>query len=99
MPFDHCTLQGGNAVQVALLSYNAQAGDAIGNQVAEKLAFFLDRGAEVRVFVESEQRLHAVVQPHCQRLDADRPARADWEFLATADLIVVEYGHFYSLLT
>src|SRR5205823_2625702 len=82
-----------NPMRVALLSHNAQAGDAIGNQIAEKLAFFLDRGADVRVFVESEHRLHAAVRPHCQRLDGS--AR---RFLAAADLVVAEYGHDYEAL-
>ncbi len=86
-------------MRVALLSYNAQSGDAIGNQVAEKVAFFHDRGADVRVFVESDQRLHAGVRPYCVRLDSARPVRNDWDFLTSADLIVVEYGHTYSLLS
>src|SRR5687767_7975027 len=46
-------------MRVALLTCNAQTRNAIGNQVAEKLAFFLERGAEVRVFLESALRVHA----------------------------------------
>src|SRR5205085_7795156 len=86
------------AVRVALFTYNAQAGDAIGNQVAEKLAFFLDRGAAVRVFVECDARLQPAVQPYCRRLDPVQPAPADWQFISSADLLIVEYGHAYSLL-
>jgi glycosyltransferase involved in cell wall biosynthesis len=85
-------------MRVALLTYNAQAGDAIGNQVAEKLAFFSDRGADVRVFVESDQRLHPALRPFCQQLTSPEPVGEGWQFLASADLVVVEYGQYYGLL-
>lgn len=85
-------------MRVAILTHNAQAGDAIGNQVAEKVALFLDRGAHVRVIIEGGQRLHPAVRPHCDVLR--QPAtRADlWPFLSSADLIVVEYSQYYRLL-
>jgi glycosyltransferase involved in cell wall biosynthesis len=85
-------------MRVALLSYNARAGDAIGNQIAEKLAFFLERGADVRLFVESANRLHPAVEPYCQGLNAAQADGEEWRFLSSADLIVVEYGQYYSLL-
>jgi glycosyltransferase involved in cell wall biosynthesis len=85
-------------MRVALLSHNAQAGDAIGNLVAEKLAFFLDHGADVGVLVESTQRLHPAVRPHCLKMPTPEPYGEAWEFLSGADLIVVEYGHYYRLL-
>ena len=85
-------------MRVALLSHNAPAGDAVGNQVADKLAFFLDRGADVRVFVESDQRLHPAVRPHCRTLPAPEPRGEGWRFLSSADLVVVEYGQYYRLL-
>lgn len=85
-------------MRVALLSANARAGDAIGNQIAEKLAFFLDRQADVRVYVESTERLHPAVRRHCRRLDVQRPADDDWAFLTSADLVVAEFGHAYSML-
>jgi hypothetical protein len=53
-------------MRVAILTANAYAGDAIGNQVAEKVAFFLDRGAEVRVFSDSHHRLHPRVRLCCR---------------------------------
>jgi glycosyltransferase involved in cell wall biosynthesis len=84
-------------MRVAQLSHNARAGDAIGNTVAEKLAFFLDRGADVRVFVECGERLHPAVRPFCHPLaHTDRHGARD--FLTAADLVVVEYGHYYRLL-
>lgn len=85
-------------MRVALVSHNARSGDAIGNQVAEKLAFFLERGAEVRVFVESAARIHPDVARHHQLMTAEAMGDA-WEFLSTADLVCVEFGQFYALLT
>jgi glycosyltransferase involved in cell wall biosynthesis len=85
-------------MRVALLTYNAQAGDAIGNQVAKKLSFFLNHGALVRVFLESEHRLHPQVRPHAQRLDGIEPAGPAWEFLSSADLMIVEFGQYYPAL-
>jgi glycosyltransferase involved in cell wall biosynthesis len=85
-------------MRVALLSANARAGDAIGNQVAEKLAFFFDRGADVRVFLESGDHLHPVVGRHCRVVNDIEPDAETSAFLSSADLIVVEYGHFYTLL-
>jgi glycosyltransferase involved in cell wall biosynthesis len=85
-------------MRAALLSHNAQAGDAIGNQVAEKLAFFVDRGAAVRVFVESDKRLHPAVRPYCRVIAEPQPSGDSWEFLSAADLIIVDYGQYYPLL-
>ncbi len=83
-------------MRVALVSYNAKAGDAIGNQVAEKLAFFVERGAEVRVFLESADRLHPRLS-NCQLMKAETEGKA-WDFLSSADLACFEFGQFYSLL-
>jgi glycosyltransferase involved in cell wall biosynthesis len=85
-------------MRVALLSHNAQAGDAIGNQLAEKLAFFLDRGADVRVFVESERHLHPSVRAHCRLVASPEPSGEGWQFITSADLVVVEYGQYYPML-
>src|SRR5262245_36641574 len=85
-------------MRVALLSYNAQAGDAIGNQVAQKLAFFLECGAEVRVFVESAKRLHRAVRPHCRWLERPLPEGEEWDYISSADLVIVEFGQYYALV-
>src|SRR6266849_5247720 len=92
-------------MRVAFLSFSAPAGDAIGNQVAEKLAFFLERGADVRVFLESNHRLHPALRDLSlsarvmQRTLIDESQREEsWEFLATADLILVDYSQYYALL-
>src|SRR5262245_25539562 len=85
-------------MRVAFLSHNAQSGDAIGNQLAEKLAFFVERGADVRVFVERAEQLHPVVRPHAEVLKSE-PRGQGWQWLAAADLVIVEFGQFYELLT
>jgi glycosyltransferase involved in cell wall biosynthesis len=84
-------------MRVALLSRTARAGDAIGNQVAEKLSAFVERGADVRVFLESVERLHPQVAPHARQLHAET-AGEEWEFVRSADLVCVEFGQYYALL-
>jgi O-antigen biosynthesis protein len=85
-------------MRVALLSYNAQIHNAVGNHIAEKVRFFQERGAQVRVFVQDVRRLHPelcdctseVRQPH-----TDGPV---WDELQKADLIFVVYAKYYDLL-
>jgi glycosyltransferase involved in cell wall biosynthesis len=86
-------------MRVALLSASARAGDAIGNQVAEKLSFFRDRAADVRVFVEDDRHLHPAVGPVCQVVRSCEPRGEVWRFLRGADLVVAEFGQYYSLLS
>jgi len=85
-------------MRVALLSFNARAGDAIGNIVAEKLLFFLERGADVRVLLESTAHLHPTLQPFARQASNSRLTDEDWQFLSSADLVLVEYGQYYRLL-
>jgi glycosyltransferase involved in cell wall biosynthesis len=92
-------------MRVALLGFSAPAGDAIGHQLAEKLTFFLERGADVRAFLESDHRLHPACRDLPVRVHEITRARNDesqeeesWEFLETADLIIVDYSQFYDLL-
>jgi glycosyltransferase involved in cell wall biosynthesis len=85
-------------MRVALLSAFAPAHDAIGNQLAEKVAFFCDRGADVRVFVESDRRLHPGVRDFCQVVESPNPAGPAWEFVAAADLLIADYSQYYTLL-
>src|SRR2546421_7476832 len=92
------TVQGRTFMRVAFLSHNAHAGDATGRQLAEKVAFFLDRGADLRVYLESVQRLHPGLKPYARRVTVGRVPAADHQFLTSADLIVVEFGQFYGLL-
>src|SRR5947207_12861998 len=92
-------------MRVAFLACSAPAGDAIGNQLAEKCAFFLERGADVRVFLESDHRLHPALQNLSFNAGSVLRTRTDesqheenWKFLTTADLIFVDYSQYYSLL-
>jgi glycosyltransferase involved in cell wall biosynthesis len=85
-------------MRVAILSHNAPSGDAIGDQVAAKVCFFAGRGAEVRVFVESDIRLHPEVRPFAHFATAGTVSDTDRAYLACCDLIVAEFGQYYPLL-
>jgi glycosyltransferase involved in cell wall biosynthesis len=85
-------------MRVVLLSQSAQAGDAIGRQIAAKVAFFTDRGAKVRLFVESDRRLHPGLRPFTHRFAPARPYGPHWRSLTAADFIIVEYSQYFSML-
>ena len=85
-------------MRVALLNRSAASGDAIGNQIAEKVAFFLDWGADVRVFLECDDGLSPALRPYSQLLDAGKSENGSLRFLSTADLILVEYSQWYEML-
>jgi glycosyltransferase involved in cell wall biosynthesis len=84
-------------MRVALLTQNARAGDAIGRHVAEKAAYFLDRGAYVRVVVADDRDTHPALRSLTLR-QSDRPSGDGWQALKSADLIVIDYSQFYPLL-
>src|SRR5713226_5487669 len=90
--------QGSTFMRVALLSRNAASGDAVGNQIAEKVAFFLDRGADVRVFLESDDRLPPALRIYTQVLDLGKSENNSLRFLSSADLIFVEYSQLFEML-
>lgn len=85
-------------MRVALLSHSAPAGDAIGRQLAEKVAFFQDRGFQVRLFVETDRRLVSSLRPVTRQYSPIRTTGEDWRYLCTSDLIVVEYSQYFGLL-
>lgn len=85
-------------MRVGLLSYNARAHDAVGNHVAETAAFFLERGAAVRVVVQSTERLHAELRGCAQAVDDVEPRGPVWDFLAGADLVILQYSQACELL-
>lgn len=85
-------------MRVALLSHSAPAGDAIGRQLAEKVAFFQDRGFQVRLFVETDRRLVPALRPVTRRFSPARPTGEEWRYLCTADFIVVEYSQYFGML-
>ena len=84
-------------MRVALVSHNARFGDAIGNLVADKLELFLERGADVGVFLESMDGLHPRLKSHAEQIRAE-PTGPGWDFLVDADLVCVEFGQWYELL-
>jgi O-antigen biosynthesis protein len=85
-------------MRVALLSANAPAHDAVGNHIAEKVAFFADRGADVRLFVLSGERLHPAVRPFCQILSDAQPSGNAWSFACQADLVIADFSQYHPLL-
>jgi len=84
-------------MRVALLSHNARYGDAIGRQVAAKAAFFRDRGADVRVYVECGRQLHPTLDPYALVVDDATPLNDIAADIRACDLAIVEFGHHYRL--
>src|SRR5262249_31687433 len=85
-------------MRVGLISCNGQARDAVGNHLAEKLAFFVDRGAAVRVFLQTANRLHPALSRHVVLVDKVQKSGAAWEFLKGADLVIADFAVAYDLL-
>jgi glycosyltransferase involved in cell wall biosynthesis len=85
-------------MRVAFLTHNACAGDAIGNQLAEKVRFFVDRAADTRVFLEDAKRLHSQIVPFARLVEDLTPDAEFWQYLRSCDLIFVEYAQYHSLL-
>lgn len=88
-------------MRVALFSRNACDGDAIGQQVAAKLAYFQQRGAEVRVFLNE---IHQCRSDITENLLIIATAEQVWrdhaqrDYLVSCDLILAEFGSSYDLL-
>ncbi len=85
-------------MRVGLISFNGQAGNAIGNHLAEKLAFFVERGADVRVFLQEGARLHPALAQHVHVMSEVQTSGPAWDFLAGADLVIVDFAQAYNLL-
>ena len=60
-------------MRVGLLAHSARIGDAIGRQIAAKLDFFRDCGAEVRAILATDGGVDARLRPFVRRLSAQRP--------------------------
>jgi len=84
-------------VRVAFLAANARAGDGVGNHLAEMARFFLERNADLGVFVESGDHLHPLLRPHV-RIIPDAIPHEDRDYIASSDLLLVQYTHYYPLL-
>ncbi len=85
-------------MRVALLSYNAQFHNAVGNHVAEKARFFQERGADVRVFVQDARRLHPDLRSCSREISEPSVDGPVWDYLRQADLVFAVYGQYYDLL-
>jgi O-antigen biosynthesis protein len=85
-------------MRVAILSHNARTQDAVGNQIAEKVRFFQERGAEVRLFVENGVRLHPDVKDVACIAGPPTLEGPDWQYLCGTDLIFAVYGQYHQLL-
>ncbi|HEV8059019.1 MAG TPA: glycosyltransferase, partial [Gemmataceae bacterium] len=85
-------------MRVAILSHQAPAGDAIGNGIADKAAFFVDRNAQVRLFVEVTRPIHPRLRPLAHGITGADASRDALAFMADADLLLVEYGQYYPAL-
>src|SRR5687768_1671392 len=85
-------------MRVAILSHNARMNDAVGNQIAEKVRFFQERGAEVRLFVENDIRLHPDVKEVATVCGPPVLEGPVWEYLRGTDLIFAVYGQYHELL-
>ena len=85
-------------MRVAILSHQAPAGDAIGNSIADKAAFFLDRSAQVRLFVEVIRPIHQRLRILAHGISHPEERHDAVAFMADADLVLVEYGQYYSAL-
>lgn len=86
------------ALRVALVANAAPGRNAVGNLVAEKASFFLERQADVRVFVESTASLHPALRRLARAVDAATLEGPDWAFVRDADLVLFEYSQGFGLL-
>jgi glycosyltransferase involved in cell wall biosynthesis len=85
-------------MRVGLISYNGRARDAIGNHLAEKAGFFVDRGAEVRVFLQNADRLHPALAQHVTTVNEVKSNGPVWDFLEGSDLVIADFSQAYELL-
>src|SRR5438094_6343002 len=85
-------------MRVALLSCNAQIYNAVGNHIAEKVRFFQERGAEVRLFVQDTRRLHPDVRACTHEVTEPSATGPAWDYLRQADLVFAIYAQYHDLL-
>jgi glycosyltransferase involved in cell wall biosynthesis len=83
-------------MRVALFSRNARSADAIGQQVNAKLQYFLQRGAEVRLYLEEAGHLPLDVKTIVGT--AARTWKTEQDYLKSSDLVIAEFGAAYDLM-
>ncbi len=90
-------------MRVALVSANAQARDAIGNHLVDKVRFFVDRHADVHVYLSSLVGLHPslATSPSSSRplaVAVETWSQDAWADLISRDLVLFEFSQDYDLL-
>jgi glycosyltransferase involved in cell wall biosynthesis len=85
-------------MRVAQIAHSAPFGDAIGNQIAARAAFFREHAADVRIYVESDSRLHPSLLPLAQAVVSELEREAILGDLRQCDLIIVDYSQSFRLL-
>lgn len=85
-------------MQVAILAHSARRHDAVGNQVLEKVLYFGENGAQVRVFLHSRANLHPHLLPITTEVQQALVSGPAWEFLRDCDLVLAEYSQYFPLL-
>lgn len=85
-------------MRVAILAHSAPRHDAVGNQVLEKVLFFQERGADVRVFLHTSRNLHPLLTRFSIEEQQVQPSGLTWDFLLGCDLVLGEYSLYFPLL-
>ncbi len=85
-------------MRVVLLSGNAPRHNAVGNQIAEKVRFFQERGAEVRLLVQDARSLHHDLLSCTLEMRQPLSQGPAWDELRQADLVLAVYAQYFALL-
>ena len=86
-------------MRVAMVACSAPVRTAVGNLLAEKVAFFVDREAEVRVFLESTAHLHPQLHSYVERCPEVPTEGQAWNYLCQCDLVFFELSQGFDLLS
>src|SRR5436190_9687691 len=86
-------------MRVAMVACSAPARTAVGNLLAEKVAFFVDRGADVRVFLESTTALHPHLVAHAEHCPTFPAVGPIWDYFAQSDIVFFEFSQGFDLLS
>ena len=85
-------------MRVAIVAFSAPCRNAIGNLVAEKAEFFAERGAEVRVLLQSTAGLDRRLRAFAQRVETPATHGPLWDELVGCDLVFFEHSQDFALL-
>jgi glycosyltransferase involved in cell wall biosynthesis len=75
-------------MRVALLAYEGPHDSPLGLRLVQQLAFFRERGADVRLFVECLRGLHPELAPGVCACPGGHVDAEGWRFLTSADLVI-----------